>query len=167
MEEKECKRRGCVSNNLKRRNTFSQKLANPGRANPDERETAENLRGEDDRAGGGVRGQESEKRLQVIRHYCQHRGNSSVGANGSLTDISLSPLPISPLIRCANTKAGVRIRMYKHANSCTPTHFLKRVKKSPAASIDYLPAAASLHRSRMQRRQGKSVRRAPSLCLER
>lgn len=39
---------------------------------------------------GGDRSQKK-KRLQVIRQYCQHQGNSSVGENGSLTDISLSP----------------------------------------------------------------------------
>lgn len=89
-------------------------------------------------------GQESEKkRLQVIRQYCQHQGSSSVGENGSMTDISLSLLPISPLIRCGNTKDGVHIRMYTHANSCTPTRFLRRVKNLPAARIDYLPAVSA------------------------
>lgn len=66
-----------------------------------------------------------------------------MGENGSLTDISLSLLPISPLIRRGNTKDGVHARMYKHANSCTPTRSLKRVKNLPAARIDYLPAVSA------------------------
>lgn len=81
-----------------------------------------------------VGGLELGKTLQVIRQRCQHRGNSSVGENGSLTDISLPLLPISPLIRCTNTKAAVHMRMYKCANSSTPTHFLKSVKKAACST---------------------------------
>lgn len=74
--------------------------------------------------------------LQVIRQCCQRRGNSSMGENGSLTGIPPPPfLPTSPLISCADTEAGAYVRMYKRANSSTPTHFLRSVKKA-AFSID-------------------------------
>lgn len=94
--------------------------------------------------------------LQVIRQCCQHQGNSSVGENGSLTDMLVSLLPISLLIRYTNIKAGVQMCMSKCVNSCTPPHFLKSVENSPAACIDYLPAE-SPHRSLMQREQEKSI----------
>lgn len=48
--------------------------------------------------------------------------------------------------------------MYKRANSCTPTRFLERVKNSPAACIDYLPAESPQRFSHTERENKKNVR---------